>query len=180
MTGMLKEFRPTILFLAKFIGIYFIANLAYGFWVTSYYPRPDPVTELITHQSAWALRQMGWETSVENSGSRPTTFIECDGRRIVSVFEGCNGIGVGIVFLSFLGAMGPLGRAVGWFAALGLLILYASNVSRIVFLFLVSMNFRQYFYFAHKYLFTASIYAVVLVLWVWWVKKYPRLEQSGH
>ena len=36
----LKEFKPTILFLVKFIGIYIVANLLYGIYVTAYATGP--------------------------------------------------------------------------------------------------------------------------------------------
>jgi hypothetical protein len=50
-----KEFKPTIFFVGKFLGIYLIGNLLYGFFITSYYPTADPVTSWVTHQTAAIL-----------------------------------------------------------------------------------------------------------------------------
>jgi hypothetical protein len=33
-------------------------------------------------------------------------------------------------------------------------------------------------YFTHKYFFTAILYVVIFVLWVWWVKKFSALKTS--
>jgi hypothetical protein len=30
----------------------------------------------------------------------------------------------------------------------------------------------RYLYFTHKYFFTAILYVVVFVLWIWWVRRY--------
>jgi len=169
-----QEFKPTIFFLVKFLGIYLVVNLLYGWYVTAWYPNPDPVTSWVSDQSAVILRAVGYEASSINHERKPTTLILNDKDAILSVYEGCNGINSGIVFLAFLFAFGTYRKALLWFAPLGILMIHLSNLARIILLFIVSIYLPDHLYFAHKYLFTAWIYLVVFALWIVWVKKFSR------
>jgi exosortase family protein XrtF len=167
-----KEFRPTTLFLARFIGIYLVANLLYGLYVDGYTPHPDPITEWVTNQCSDVLQVLGWETSIYHQVDKPTTVIVYQGKGVVSVYEGCNGVNVAIILLAFLLAFGPVGKTLTWFAGMGLIIIHITNLMRILLLFWVTLELPRLVYFTHKYLFTAIIYAVVFVLWVVWVRNF--------
>lgn len=167
-----KEFKPTILFLVKFIGIYVVGNFLYGWYVTVYEPSPDPVTHWVTDHTAAVLSSCGWPTVVEDRANKPTSNLKYDGKNILAVYEGCNGINVMIIFVAFLIAFGPLSRPLFWFIPAGLLIIHVMNLARITLLFWVSLYQKDYLYFMHKYFFTAILYVVVFVLWVWWVRKF--------
>ncbi len=177
---MISEFKPTILFLIKFFGIYLMSNLLYGAWITHWEPKPDPVTHLVTEQSAAVIRILGHAVEVHDYPDKPTTYIQLRQSSIISVYEGCNGLNVSIVFLAFLFAFGPYTKAMIWFAPLGLLIIHLANLARIILLFWVSLYEPDYLYFTHKYLFTAFIYLFVFLLWIWWVMKLarPTLKQD--
>jgi exosortase family protein XrtF len=166
----IQEFKPTILFLVKFVGLYFILNLLYGVYVKNDYPNPDGATISVTHQTAGILGWLGWETTTHNHSSKPTTSIVYQNRGIVSVYEGCNGINVAIIFLCFLFAFGPINRKLAWFAPAGVLILHLANLGRILGLFWVVIYLPNAVYFTHKYLFTAFIYAVVFGMWLIWLR----------
>ena len=43
-----REFKPTIFFLGKFLGLYIAGNLVYGLFVTAYDPLPDPATRWVS------------------------------------------------------------------------------------------------------------------------------------
>ena len=171
----LKEFKPTILFLVKFFGIYLIGNLLYGWYITAYHPDPDPLTRWVTEQTATALHLAGYtDIAAHDHPARPTTYLEWNERAVVAVFEGCNGLNVVIVFLSFLLAFGPYNKRMIWFIPLGLLIIHLSNLLRIGLLFMVSLHMPDFLYFTHKYLFTAFIYLFVFLLWIWWVMRLAK------
>jgi exosortase family protein XrtF len=166
----LQEFKPTILFLVKFVGLYLVLNVVYGLYVKKDHPRPDSATVSITHQTAAVLDVLGWEVSTINHPKKPTTSIVYQNRGIVSVYEGCNGINVIIIFLCFLIAFGPLNKKLAWFAPLGILIIHMANLGRILGLFWVVIYMPNAVYFTHKYLFTAFIYAVVFGMWLIWLR----------
>ena len=177
---MINEFKPTLLFLARFLVIYVVGNLAYGAWITHWHPQPDPLTHEVTQQSATIIRTLGFEVQVHDYPNKPTTYIQLRSNAIVSVYEGCNGANVALVFLAFLLAFGPYTRAMIWFAPLGLLALHLANLARIVLLFLVSLYEPEYLYFTHKYLFTAFIYLVAFLLWMVWVVKLAKPTPKPH
>lgn len=174
LSDLLRDFRPTLVFLARFIAFYVVASLLYAAYVTRYEPNVDPVTQTVTRQSAWIVSRLGWEASAHDYPGKATTYIKWQERGIVSVYEGCNSLNVMIVFLSFLAAFGPFNKTMLFFAGTGLAILYVANLARIVLLFFVVVYFPDHSYFVHKYLFTAFIYAIVFGLWVIWVQRYAR------
>lgn len=164
------EFKPTVVFIAKFVALYFVLNLGYGFYVESYKNKPDAATVSVTHQSSKIISLIGWKTETMNIPKKPTTSIVFNGNGIVSVYEGCNGINVAIIFLSFLFAFGPYNKALAWFAPVGLVVIHLTNLGRIIGLFFVVIYMPSAVYFSHKYLFTAVIYAVVFTLWLVWLR----------
>lgn len=168
---LLQQFRPTLLFLAKFLGLYVTGSILYGLWITAYHPAPDPVTVWVTEQTAFFIRLFGWEVSALAFPSKPTTSVVFEGHSIISVYEGCNGINVIIIFWSFLFAFGPVSKRLLIYSLAGLLIIHVANLFRIGLLFFVSIYYSRFLFFTHKYLFTAIIYAVVFGLWVFWVSK---------
>ncbi len=173
-----QEFKPTIVFLSKFLVFYFVGNLLYGLFVTAYHPQPDPVTQIVTRQTSACLSLTGWDTAVLDRSNKPTTAIVFDSKAIVTVYEGCSGLNVMIIFVAFVFAFGPLQKAMCWFVPLGIMIIHASNLLRIALLFLVTLYRPGYLYFSHKYLFTAFIYGFVFLLWVWWVRNFSK--QPNH
>lgn len=173
-----SEFKPTILFLIKFLGLYLSLNLLYGIYVTHYSPRPDPITRMITHHSAALLSISGWKSVVVDHPTKPTSAIVYRSKPIVTVYEGCNSLNVMIVFVVFLFSFGKLTKALSWFVPVGLAVIYLINILRIDFLFLVSLKLPHFWYFTHKYLFTAIIYFVVFLLWLVWLKKDVLIKRS--
>lgn len=174
----IKEFKPTILFLVKFIGMYVVANLLYGLYVTAYSPNPDPATRMVSQHTASALQVLGWPAITQDDIAKPTTQLICEGESVLAIYEGCNGINVMIIFVAFLIAFGPVNRTLLWFVPVGLVILHAMNLLRIGLLFWVSLYMPKYMYFTHKYFFTAILFVVVFVLWIWWVKKYTKVKPA--
>jgi exosortase family protein XrtF len=168
----MNEFKPTVLFLVKFIGFYIAGNLLYGVYVTSFAPRPDPATHYVTAHTGVALRATGTPVEVKDDRRKPNTLIRHEGKSVLSVYEGCNGLNTMIIFAAFLFAFGPISRPLLWFVPLGLLIIHLANLARIAMLFYVALYRPEKMYFVHKYLFTAILYAVIFVLWIWWVNRY--------
>lgn len=166
---MLKEFKPSLIFLAKFLAIYLVGNIAYGLFVESYGDTADPVTDQVTQQTSLVLNFAGYSTTaIENKGIA-TVSLRHEGRVILSVFEGCNGLNVMIVFCAFVIAFSGPVKKMAWFIPAGLLLIHVCNVLRIFLLYIVALRYQDYFYFVHKYFFTAILYLIVFALWAIWV-----------
>lgn len=171
MIDLIRKYRSALVFVLKFVAFYIILNLIYGFYVEFFRPNPDPVTYVVSAQTSTLLNWLGNETYYFKSDSQPNVIIgtQQDGS-ILSVYEGCNGINVFIVFLSFLIAF-RWNSKLFWFVPLGIFLIHLANLLRIGLLFFVSTKLPDYLYFTHKYLFTAFIFVIVFVLWYWWLRK---------
>jgi exosortase family protein XrtF len=165
----LKEFRPAILFVVKFLALYLIGNLLYGFCITAYEPVADPITEWVTRQTASILNIFDAPVIAYSKSDKPMVIIKHI-RPVIGVFEGCNGVNVMIVFLSFVLAFGPLNKKLTWFIPTGLLLIHICNLFRIGLLFFISKGYPQQLYFFHKYFLTAFMYGVVFALWFAWLR----------
>jgi len=167
----MKEFKPAIRFLLIFLALYVGLNTLYGLWISSNGNQADQATLLVTNQTSWLLNRFGEATHTRLKEGAPTVSILKDSRVALSVFEGCNSINVMIVFVAFLFAFMGSWKSMAWFLPLGLLIIYLANLARVVLLYYVAEYWRQYFYYVHKYAFTAIIYLIVFILWWWWIEK---------
>jgi len=118
--------------------------------------------------SAAGLRLLGYVVTV-SADARP--LITLSGQPAVIVGHECNGLVLYALFGGFILAFpGPLRRKL-WFVPLGLLLIYALNVLRIMALCLNNYYSRQTVDFNHHYTFTAIVYASIFGLWMWWATR---------
>lgn len=178
MLSALNEFKPSIFFLLRFLGVYFIGNLLYGFYVESFEDRPDALTQLATYQTATCLRSFGLDVTARDNTQGPTVFLETDRDIVLSVYEGCNGLNVMIVFVAFMVAFGGPVKKMLWFIPAGLIVIHIFNLGRISLLYFVAQRYEEYFYLFHKYFFTAIIYVVVFLLWALWILKFVDVSRK--
>ncbi len=176
---MLKDFKPALFFLAKFLAFYFIANILYGIYIESCGNSPDAITRQVSVQTATFLNQFDSPVSTEININRPTVFIKNGSKVILSVFEGCNGINVIIVFVAFLFAFSGSIKNMLWFIPVGILIIHIANLLRLSLLYIVAIKYSHYFYYFHKYFFTAILYMIVCSLWALWVLKFSVINKPA-
>ncbi|MBT1709604.1 exosortase family protein XrtF [Fulvivirgaceae bacterium PWU5] len=172
------EFRPTIFFLLRFVGLYVLTNMLYGVYITAYHPKPDPITHTVTVQTAAVLRATGWNVTTEDHYRQPITNLTFEKQAILAVYEGCSGVNAMLMFLAFIVAFGPWRKQMLWFIPMGIVVVHLMNLVRISLLFFVSRFLPDAMYFVHKYLFTAFLYAVIFGLWLIWIRKFTR--QTAH
>jgi exosortase family protein XrtF len=169
---MLKEFKPSFVFLAKFLGIYFVGNVLYGLYIESFGQKADHITFWVTQQTALLLNILGIYPDIVPNPHGPSVFLKEHAVTMLSVFEGCNGINIIIIFVAFVIAFGGPVKKMAWFIPLGIFIVHLSNLLRIWLLYFVSKNYQHYFYYVHKYFFTAILYLVIFALWTFWVIRF--------
>jgi exosortase family protein XrtF len=165
-----REFKPALKFLGLFLLIYFLGNLVYGLFIESFRNTPDPVTIRVSRQVGWILNLTGRKTEVTLNPSAPTVLMKYAGNIVVSIYEGCNGVNVMIVFVAFLVAFGGSRKKMIWFMPAGLIIIHVANLFRVGLLYVVAQSYSRYFYYIHKYVFTAIIYVIVFALWYTWIR----------
>ena len=115
---LLREFRPSLLFLGRFLAIYFVGNILYGVYVESFPTSPDRITISVSNQTASILDFSGFDVITRlNEGARDISLLE-NGKVVLNVFEGCNGINIMILFVAFLVAFSGWTRNMLWFIRL--------------------------------------------------------------
>jgi len=165
-----RDNRKAVRFILVFAGMYLALNFIYGIYIQLYYPTSDPFTRAVTSQVTWLLALT--DPSVSDAPAPFSSNIAVSNRNgtVLYVFEGCNGLNVMIVYVTFLLSFrGSIGRTVR-FAAAGLLGIHVFNIIRIGLLYFVTLYFKSQLYFFHKYLFTGAIYVFVFTLWYFWVR----------
>ncbi len=172
--NLLTEYKPALLFLARFLGIYVLGNVVYGLWIVSYDNQADPYTAMVTSHAAVFLQLLGYQATTFVSGMAPNVALQMDGQTVVRVFEGCNAINVSILFVAFLFAYKGSVKTTTLFALGGLIAIYLFNLLRVAGLFLVARFYPEQLYLMHKFVFTGIIYAFVFALWYLWVTKYAK------
>lgn len=166
---LLKEFRPALRFLLIFVSIYLVGNILYGIWIESWRPVADPITVSATRQTVYLLRAFSEPVSCERSLAEPIVNMLRSNQMLLRVFEGCNGINVVIVFIAFLFAFRGTWKRMLIFGAGGIVVIHLANLLRLGLLYYTAAYRPLYFYYFHKYLFTACIYLVVFALWYIWM-----------
>jgi exosortase family protein XrtF len=177
MKELLLQYKDSLLFIAKFVGLYLVLNTAYGFFVEHYEPRPDPITEIVTRHVAFGLSLFHDQIDQVPDPLEPNIHIQLDRKNVVSVFEGCNSVNVMIVYLAFIIAFKGSRKSTIIFVVLGFVVVYLINLLRVALLFEVAWFYPQHLYFFHKYLFTGIIYLIVFAIWYFWIL---RVKSESH
>lgn len=142
-----------------------------------------PLTEQVGRQSARLLGLLRPTDSFSIKEVRGTyvldgilthgqqTYLMKGNRTIVRIADNCNGLELLVLYLGFILCMpAGLGRKLV-FGVLGLLVIHFVNVLRCSGLGLMVMSMKEYFDFAHHYLFKIVIYATIFLLWVWFSRR---------
>jgi exosortase family protein XrtF len=181
---MLKEFKPTILFLLKFGLIFGVGSLIYGSYINNYRqldpPQPDAFTLWVAKQSNSILQTFGYEADLWYPETEPIVVIYIKGFEDdnVSFYEGCNGMNIMILFVAFVFAFGNRYKQMLWFLPAGLVAIHIFNLFRLLSLSIMATLSHSIFHFTHKYAFTGVIYAFVLFLWYLWATKFGKPSAS--
>ena len=90
----MKEFKPLLLFLARFLGTYIILSIAYKLYLDQYLPHniPDPFTKFTSDITAFFLNKFGFFSFSNIAENQPWMRLIVDGQVASIVNEGCNAI----------------------------------------------------------------------------------------
>ena len=133
----------------------------------------DPFTALLADACAWIIHW--FDPSTQATGKYISS---ADGRFIVSIERGCNGIeAVIILFAAIVAFPAPwkhkLAGLGGGFVAIQVL-----NVVRIVSLFFLGMWHRTWFEWFHLYLWQALIVLDALIVFLVWLRTLPAARRA--
>ena len=97
----------------------------------------------------------------------------------VSIEAGCNGVEATIVLLAAILAFPAPWRSKVIGLVVGVLAVQGLNIVRVISLFYLGQWDREWFEWAHLYIWQALIMLDVLIVWLVWVRTLPRSEDPG-
>lgn len=176
---MLKDFKPVLSILLRFIIIYMVLLLAYQFFLNSFQKEGlDPFSRMIAEQVRHIQNFMGFPTQLYNDIKGEQVYFYVRNEYPTRMVEGCNAVSVMILFAAFVFAFYK-GKKTFIFVILGLILLYIINVLRIVGLNIVVLDYKAYSKTTHDYIFPAVIYGTVVVLWLVWIKFFALKNEKS-
>ena len=176
---MLKDFKPVLGILLRFIIIYLVLLFAYQFYLNSFKESGlDPYSRFIAENVAFIQNKMGYATLLYNDVPKEQVWFYINKVYVTRMVEGCNAISVIILFVAFIFAFYK-GTKTFVFIAVSLLILYIMNVLRIVGLNIISRDYQEYSKMGHDYVFPAVIYGSVVLLWLIWIKFFALKNENS-
>ena len=177
---MLKDFKPVLIVLARFVLIWLFLLGIYQFYLHQFSGSGlDPISKWVAFQSAKVQDFFGYKTILVDQPQYETTWFYINNVYASRMVEGCNAISVMLLFVPFVFAFYK-----GWktfvFVILGLLFLHVMNVLRIAGLNYVIMEHPKYTKIGHDYFFPAVIYGSVVLLWLIWIKFFALKEDENR
>jgi exosortase family protein XrtF len=149
-------------FIATSLGIFIAWYLLYDLWIL-----PDGRVDhaLSLHIISVTQALLGL-FGIEALQSGRVIWLE--GANGIEMVDGCNGIEALGLFVGFVIAYKGTWKNRAWFIPLGLFLIYAVNILRIVVLTITQLHAPAIFDVTHDYSTTAIFYIVIFAMWVWW------------
>ncbi len=161
-----------IRFAAKALGIFVAWYLVYDLWILPD-GRVDHALSLhIISVAGGIMEAFGFEPWYAGR------VMGLPGANGIEMVDGCNGLEALGLFVGFVLAYPGPAKARLWFIPLGLFLIYAVNILRLIVLAWTQLSAPGLFDFTHDYSTTAIFYIVIFAMWVWWANlgDSPRAE----
>ena len=175
----LQEYKPFLLFLAKFFGSYGVLTLVYELYLQQYAGntsfQADGFTLLVSEQVQYVLQLFGYSAELIPQTTEAGMRLLLEQKPIARIVEGCNAMSVIILFVAFVIAFSGKRKTTLVFVLLGALLVHLLNIIRIALLCMALLHYPSSRDFLHDIVFPLFIYGVVFLLWIVWVFKF-----SGH
>ncbi|WP_160137097.1 exosortase family protein XrtF [Chryseobacterium sp. c4a] len=176
---MLKDFKPVLGILLRFIIIYLVLLFAYQFYLNASKDSGlDPFSRIIANQVSALQNAIGYPSQLYNDVNNEQVWFYVKKQYVTRMVEGCNAISVMILFVSFVFAFYK-GAKTFVFVGVGLILLYIMNLLRIVGLNVVMAEHKEYGKMFHDFVFPAVIYGSVVLLWLIWIKFFALKHENS-
>ena len=170
-------YKPFLLFLGKFLLTYLLLTFIYESYLGQFDVKKfevDGFTQSVAKQSKDVLLFFNYDANTEISTKEASVNFFYNNKIIVRIIEGCNGLSVIILFISFIIAFSGKIKQTVLYVIGGSLLIHILNVFRISLLCLLMYNFPNQQHFLHGVVFPLFIYGVVFMLWIIWVNKFSK------
>lgn len=167
---------PVVNLKNKIVRFFVFAAALYLSWFLLYELLIKPHTLIDEHiiavivtQAAFLLKLIGFNPyrAIEEDNMQ---LLGIDGGHPIWIGTACNALTLFAFFTLFVIAFpGPVKKKL-WFIPLGIVVIHAANLLRVVALATISFYAPQYLEFNHSYTFTVFVYSVIFAMWMWWVR----------
>jgi exosortase family protein XrtF len=171
----IKEYKPFLLFLAKFFLSYLLLTTVYQFYLSQFDTdkfETDGFTNVVSHQVVQTLSLVEKDVFSNPNKTESSVNVFYKQKWVVRIIEGCNALSVIILFISFIIAFSGKWKHTILFILFGIISIHFFNVMRIASLCLAIYHLPTYSKFLHDVVFPLVIYGLVFILWIVWVNKY--------
>lgn len=173
--SLVVQYRPFLLFLVKFIGTYIVLTSIYRFYLAGFdfaTFEVDTVTRAVGWQVEKFLQMFGANAFVLPNPGQASLRLFYGMKFVARIVEGCNGLSVIILFISFIIAFTGRLKVTAIYIISGSLLIHMLNIVRIALLAIGLYYFPSLENMLHEVVFPLFIYGVVFGLWVIWVNKF--------
>lgn len=180
-----RKHKHIFIFLIKFFATYFVLFAIYSSYLnTSQKTYPNfqcaGITQLVAFQTEQLANFLGYPVSIENHTKELSVKLLVNNVYTARVIEGCNSIGVIVLFVAFVVAFSGSFWTTLLFCLAGSILIYAINVVRIVILTLSLYYYPQQRSLLHSLIFPLIIYGLVFILWMIWVNYFSNSKKINH
>ena len=173
-------YKPFLVFLASFFLTYFVLTFLYQNYLGSFEENKlDSITKIVGRNTEQVLLLFTNDASVQEIGPEPYLRLIFHQKYVARIIEGCNAISVIILFVSFIVAFSWKLIPTLLYLFGGSLIIYILNVLRIAALSALIFYFPSQESLLHGVIFPLSIYGVVFILWLIWVRKFSKYASKN-
>ncbi|MCH2489319.1 MAG: exosortase family protein XrtF [Flavobacteriales bacterium] len=173
MKELFLKYKSVVRFILLFLGTYLLLTACYALYLSmskgGQYA-PDLITHLVARQCSDILEGLGYAATVSPSESQPLMELYVRGKYIARIIEGCNAISIIILFTAFVVAFAQQLKKTALFILAGAVLIYSTNIIRIVILAVSLYHYPQYKEVLHGVVFPGLIYGMVFLLWMLWVR----------
>jgi len=175
------EYKPFLIFLAKFFGTYLLLTLVYQTYLGTYDVKKfevDGVTQLVAQNTKQLLTLVDSQSYTKPNLTEPCVNLYYHDTWVARIIEGCNALSVMILFVSFIVAFSGKFKTTLIYIITGVILIYFFNVLRIALLCMAVFHFKQYKEVLHDVIFPLFIYGIVFILWIIWVNKFSEYAKN--
>lgn len=170
-----QQYKLFLIFLASFFGCYILLTYFYQLFLNGFGSNTvDAITQEVAQNSEKVISWFYQSIKIENVVNEPFVRMYFNNQYGVRIVEGCNGVSVIILFISFVVAFSGSLKNTLLFIFGGTLLIYILNVLRIALLVVLMYHFPEMKHLLHGVLFPAIIYGSVFLLWIIWVNKFSK------
>lgn len=174
--------KTVLFFIIKFFGTYLILFLIYSFYLSKSQNTSDifacaPITKTVANQTKSVLTFLGYSAEIEQDSKELSVNLYVDNKFLARIVEGCNAISIIILFISFIIAFASDFKRTALFILFGSLIIYFTNIIRIVIIVIAINKYPQYQNILHDIVFPSLIYGITFLLWFIWVQKFSKIKK---